>query len=62
MSKTLFLSDNEFEEVRSLVRDAIESAQDAFASNGDCGAADKEYFAVLYGALNAFEKAENRRA
>lgn len=60
---TLTLNDNEFREVRSLVRNAIDSAHDDAANNGKYRDAEDrahawEYTALLAGVLAAFARAE----
>lgn len=60
---TLTLNDREFKEVRSLVRNAIESAHEDAANNGkyrhpEDRAYAWEYTALLAGVLAAFARAE----
>jgi hypothetical protein len=59
----MYLNDSEFKEVRSLVRNAIESAHEDAANNGkyrhpEDRAAAWEYAALLAGVLAAFARAE----
>lgn len=60
---TLTLNDNEFKEVRSMVRNAIESAHEDAANTGkyrdpEDRAYAWEYTALLAGVLAAFARAE----
>lgn len=59
----MYLNDSEFKEVRSLVRNAIESAHEDAANNGQYRHPDDrayawEYTALLAGVLAAFARAE----